>query len=55
MYFDTIEWFGLDYKPFDDVVERSAGFFVCEKMTSLDFWDMCFIMCDVLVKYLALD
>ena len=36
-------------------MERPAGAFFPEKMTSLDFLDMSFIMFDVFNKYLELD
>ena len=38
-----------------DVVERPAGFFFPEKMTSLEILDMSFIIFDVFNKYLELD
>ena len=38
-----------------DVVERPAGAFFPEKMTSLEFLDMSFIILDVFSQYLELD
>ena len=38
----------------EDVVERPAGFFFPEKMTSLDFVDMSFVIVYVFGQYLEL-
>ena len=37
-----------------EVVERPAGFFFSHKMTSLEFWDTCFVVFNAVGQYLAI-
>ena len=52
MYILTV-WTWL--QALDDVVERPAGAFFPEKMTSLEILDMYLIIFDVFGQYLELD